>query len=332
MFELSGKHSNAGPMGLRLHFSADDLARLRVLVEPDPMWELVLSLPVLLGPTPARYVTWRRHALRALAGNDLQPQVRLLAALVAPRGDFPDFLTPPAEAGFEPALEAVLATPRSRLNRDLETVFTGRQVPSCIRSLASGEPESLASLGTAISDYQRAVIDPFVPEISDAVTHDRELRTHDLLVGGSERLLANLPHPIEWRSPVLHAAYPRDRDIHLGGRGLTLVPSYFCFGTPVTLIDAGLPPVLVYPAAHTDSLHGDLEGLSALLGRTRAQALASLRVPSTTTELALRSGMSVTSASKHATVLRQAGLIASTRRGTSVMHSLTRLGRELLDT
>ena len=29
---------------LRLHFTAEDLLRTRVLTAPDPMWEIVLSL------------------------------------------------------------------------------------------------------------------------------------------------------------------------------------------------------------------------------------------------------------------------------------------------
>ena len=29
---------------LRLHFTAEDLLRTRVLTEPDPLWELVLSV------------------------------------------------------------------------------------------------------------------------------------------------------------------------------------------------------------------------------------------------------------------------------------------------
>ena len=71
--------------------------------------------------------------------------------------------------------------------------------------------------------------------------------------------------------------------------------------------------------------------LTALLGRTRASVLDILAtVPSTTSELAQRGGMSLSSASEHASVLRAAGLVASHRRGTAVVHSATPLGLQLL--
>ncbi|MFE1404115.1 winged helix-turn-helix domain-containing protein [Streptomyces sp. NPDC058770] len=47
-------------------------------------------------------------------------------------------------------------------------------------------------------------------------------------------------------------------------------------------------------------------------------------------ELALGTGVSIGTASKHASVLRRAGLLASTRRGCMVLHALTPLGRALV--
>jgi DNA-binding transcriptional ArsR family regulator len=58
--------------------------------------------------------------------------------------------------------------------------------------------------------------------------------------------------------------------------------------------------------------------------------LASVRDGCTTTELAGRAGISLAAASQHATVLRDAGLIASRRQGGAVLHVLTPLGAELL--
>ncbi|MFB9397296.1 helix-turn-helix domain-containing protein [Streptomyces echinatus] len=70
--------------------------------------------------------------------------------------------------------------------------------------------------------------------------------------------------------------------------------------------------------------------LTPLLGRTRAAVLASLRHPATTTETADRVGISLPSASQHTTVLRNAGLITTTRTGTAVLHTLTPLSTALL--
>lgn len=50
----------------------------------------------------------------------------------------------------------------------------------------------------------------------------------------------------------------------------------------------------------------------------------------TTGELARRLDISPAGASQHATVLRRAGLVLSTRRRNLVLHTLTPLGRALL--
>lgn len=52
---------------------------------------------------------------------------------------------------------------------------------------------------------------------------------------------------------------------------------------------------------------------------------------STTGELARRADISAASASQHATVLRQAGLVSTHRQGNTVRHTLSPLGAELLN-
>ncbi|MFG2834800.1 ArsR/SmtB family transcription factor [Streptomyces zaomyceticus] len=75
---------------------------------------------------------------------------------------------------------------------------------------------------------------------------------------------------------------------------------------------------------------GGTGGLSAALGRTRTEVLRALTEPRTTTELARRTGISNATASAHATALRAAGLITTTRTGRSVHHERTPLGALLL--
>jgi DNA-binding transcriptional ArsR family regulator len=147
-------------------------------------------------------------------------------------------------------------------------------------------------------------------------------------------MLASFQPLMRWRSPVLEVGYPTDRDLHLGGRGLRLVPSFFCSGRPVSLLDPELPPVVVYPIAH-DPWHPMAAGtgprsLSVLLGATRAAVLEAVGDGCTTTELSRRARVSAASASQHASVLRGAGLISTSRTGGSVLHTLTPLGTALL--
>ncbi|MDG4865877.1 winged helix-turn-helix domain-containing protein, partial [Streptomyces sp. T-3] len=65
-------------------------------------------------------------------------------------------------------------------------------------------------------------------------------------------------------------------------------------------------------------------------GRTRSAVLASVDGGCTTGELARRVGVSAASASQHATVLRESGLLATVRDGNSVLHTVTPLGAALL--
>ncbi|MFI6868033.1 ArsR/SmtB family transcription factor [Nocardia sp. NPDC050406] len=70
--------------------------------------------------------------------------------------------------------------------------------------------------------------------------------------------------------------------------------------------------------------------LSALLGATRAAVLEAIADGGSTTDLALRLGISPSSASEHAAILRDAGLTVSMRSRNQVRHRLTPLGAALL--
>ncbi|BCK73666.1 hypothetical protein Srufu_076190 [Streptomyces libani subsp. rufus] len=73
------------------------------------------------------------------------------------------------------------------------------------------------------------------------------------------------------------------------------------------------------------------KALAALLGTTRAAILATLVDDYTTTHLARRLSISPSSASQHTGVLRQAGLVSTTRYRNTVHHTITPQGRALLD-
>lgn len=322
---------------LRMVFDQQDLARVRLAGTADPMWELVLGVQMTeIRCVPAPIVQWRQEFDRRLAGAGRgQAAMSLLRCLVAPWGDFPDFLTPPGlEADVDAGCEAVLRTPSAWLRTDLAAVFTRRAMPPWVRSLAGGDQEVMREVVRAIRDCHALLVAPGWAEIRAVVNADRAARTRRLATHGVGALLASLPGVVSWDGRVLCTRYPVDRTVILGGRGLVLLPSYFCWGSPVTWIDAELPPVLVYQAHghHTDTRTtvNVPDRLVSLLGRTRAQCLRVLLAPRTTTELAEHLGTSVGTASKQAAVLRETGLVASNRRGGAVLHSTTSLGVALL--
>ncbi|MFU8870555.1 winged helix-turn-helix domain-containing protein [Micromonospora sp. SL4-19] len=333
---------------LKVIFSSEDILRTRVASAADPVWELVLSLHLLQGRRHDPLLTeWRRTVARTLRmeSENAAERFRLLLALNPPRGYFPDFLTPYAsKEGFEAGLEAVRGMPVGLLRRDLTRLAGENALPGSAAALARGEPEVLHHLTDSMARYHSLAVTPFWSRIQAAVEADRARRARAMLDGGAEGLLASFRPSMRWADGVLEVLdYPDSRDLHLDGRGLLLVPSFFCARTPVALLDPALPPVLVYPVDRLGGLEakpgsgtgrgqdGGRDAVAALLGRTRAAVLEAADDGCTTSELARRLRISAAAASQHTTVLRNAGLLVSHRDRNRVLHTLTPLGRAVLD-
>ncbi|MFJ3445970.1 ArsR/SmtB family transcription factor [Streptomyces sp. NPDC086081] len=329
---------------LRVHFTAEDLARITVATRLDPLWETMLGVQQLAHSVqvmPAMQ-QWRRRARSVVEQGGPLGSVRMLSALLPARGYFPDFLTPTAaEDGLDAGLEAIRGTPPRRL-RDELVQLTGsapaqhRSVPVWMRNLAGGDRDGMANLTGAIRAVHGSVIVPEWTEAEARVEGDRARRARTVRDAGVHGLLGSLGPFVRWQPPVLHVDYPVDRDLRLGGRGLRLIPSYFCRRTPIALADPALRPVLVYPVDHStvgpsaDPPGTSPQALSALLGRTRARTLAALHDTAATGELARRLQISPASASQHVHVLAAANLVRSQRVGNQVLHTLTPLGAALL--
>ncbi|WP_328524328.1 hypothetical protein [Kribbella sp. NBC_00359] len=144
-----------------------------------------------------------------------------------------------------------------------------------------------------------------------ATTIDRDVKQHSdtVTTGGFETLAETLHPALQWRPPVLHVDMRHiDRDLDLRGRGIRLVPSFFCWRHPIMPADPEVPPVLVYPVHHDPAWSARAEpcadqerAVADLLGRTRAAVLRSISAGAcSTSELAARAGISLASASEHA--------------------------------
>lgn len=96
-------------------------------------------------------------------------------------------------------------------------------------------------------------------------------------------------------------------------------------------ITARLPGSGHRDARETGPPHG-ANGLTALIGPTRAAILTTLTEPTTTTVLAGRHSVTPGAVSQHLSVLRSAGLVVSWRQGHSVLYHRTRSGDHLLKT
>jgi DNA-binding transcriptional ArsR family regulator len=327
---------------LRVDFSSGELSRLRVAPGVDPLWETALSLHLLQNRQAAlAFDPWRREARAALARAGLVPATRALMGLCPPSGYFPDFLTPGCgDTDLDTALDRLLATPRRRLAAELSRLYadSGRTVPPGVRPLAEGRPEALRRLAWALRGYYTAAVEPYLSVMRAQAAADRAARADAALVHGAEGLLTGYDELPGWQcaSGRLRAPYPVDRELRLEGRSLTLVPAFFCVRAPLALVDEELPPVLVHPLSPEPQWLArarraePLSSVAQLIGTSRARLLRQLDRPMTTTGIAAALGLAASTASRHVSVLRDAGLLSSHRQGIRVLHRRTRLGDDLL--
>jgi hypothetical protein len=90
---------------------------------------------------------------------------------------------------------------------------------------------------SALASY-RALLAPHWPKVQGHLHAERSARARVFLEHGVEGLLATLHPEIRWNSPVLEVGMCGDAEIHLRGRGLSLVPSLFV-GLITTRRDGG---------------------------------------------------------------------------------------------
>ncbi|MFD8642674.1 ArsR/SmtB family transcription factor [Streptomyces zaomyceticus] len=325
-----------------MDFTSQELVRLRVATSVDPLWEIALSLHLLQNRTaPLTFGPWRREVGAALRRTGLLPAAHDLMRLCPDGAYFPDFLTPGrGDLDIEAGLDRLLATPRRRLLAELTRLHTHTRgpVPPGVRLLADGCPQTLRRLGDSLRAYYRVAVEPYLPAMRAHAASDRAQRAEAALTHGAEGMLTgydDLPG-WEYRHGRLRAPYPVDRELLLRGRALTLVPAFFCVRAPLALVNESLPPVLVHPLAPTpgwlERRRGTPTGpVAQLIGPSRAELLRMLDRPMTTTDLAVALRLAPSTASRHASVLRDAGLLLSHREGVRVLHRRTRLGEALLD-
>ncbi|WP_377267841.1 ArsR/SmtB family transcription factor [Peterkaempfera sp. SMS 1(5)a] len=327
-------------MVYRIHFTVQDLARTRVAEGPMPLHEVELAARALQSRSePARLDAWRRHARAQLSA-----QARMVLALIPAVGCSPGFLSPVKAGTVEELVDQVRSTPRERIRASLlEAADHHPSLPAWAGRLAD-DPSLLAELCAGLSHLHACLLAPYWAQLTGHLAADQTLRLQQVLVGGVEQLLTRAnPQWMRWNPPVLEVRMVNgaDRDLHLQGQGLMLIPSMFCRRTVVT----DNQPVSVSYPAYPDPSASELTpasvpgqtghpGVATLLGRTRTMVLTTIadHQGCSTKELAAHAGVAPASASEHASVLREAGLIHSLRHRNSVLHSLTPLGLALLNT
>lgn len=317
---------------IRIHFTADDFARVRFAPRPSPVPELHAALMMLGAPhEELLFGRWRNRLLRSLP-RAVEPLADLVPDGLAPA--FLDVLGDTLDEGF-----ALIRAARPEFVRaGIEQVYARRPAPPWIRALHGGTADAWRTLDRAQRAAYETVLAPVWPVVQDL--HRTEFTRHALAVAehGLGATLTDLAPGSRLRDGVWEWPMPGAggvREVRLGGRGLILRPTFHWRRGPLIQDLPDRPTALAFPAGRglppvPDRGGQTDEPLAGVLGRTRLALLRSLDEARTTTGLARRIGVSNATASAHASALRAAGLLTTTRTGRSVHHARTPLAELLL--
>lgn len=313
---------------MRVRFTRDDLLLTRFAEAPAPLVEVSVGLLEMRRRSAARS-RWATRARRAFP-----PTARPLLDLIPPSLPSPTFVDP-VVSDLEQALEIVRATPVAVLAEQVPASWRGTgPPPPWLRALAGGERAAMEIVVCGLRDLYLACVAPYWSRIVATFRADVTERVSVLATGGLAEVLGSLHETLAWRDNSLERTW-RSGECSFNGEGVQLVPSTLWTGPPLFADhprEAG-GNALIYAARSAAIIEdtSQLRDLSGLLGHTRAAVLRALRTPRSTAELAACVGTSAPSASEHATALRASGLVQTVRRGRGVNHSLTPLGRSLLN-
>ena len=332
-------------MSFRMRFAAEDLLRSRFAI--SPLREAQGAVRTLSRPDRHGYhLPWLRQARTIAAGLDLAP----LRLLVPETGYGPDFLHPVPEvplAALEDELAAIRATDPEEARRQIAAALArtpGADRTRRGRAMLADPAGAVRQLAGLYEHVWSALLAPHWPRLRAVLEADVAYHARRMADGGMQRLFTGLHPQLSWAEGALITNGPPAAQEPAGlrgraagaeagsvGRGLVLVPSVFFWPEAGSPFDPPWQPTVVYPARGIGGLWAESgptasAALVRLLGVNRAAILSALDAPTTTTALAHRHAMAMSSVSAHLAVLRDAGLLASRRYGHQVLYERTPLG------
>ncbi|MFD6339335.1 DUF5937 family protein [Streptomyces sp. NPDC060131] len=321
-------------MPFQLHFDESDLLRCRFAV--SPLWETQEAVRTLARPERHGYhLPWLRGIRTAAAAIDLAP----LHLLMPERGHNPDFLSRPPSVPlptFEEEIAAVRATDPELVRTDITLALAdtpGAAASPEGRAMTADPAGALRKLAGLLERVWHELVEPDWPRLRTLLEADVAYHSRRLAEKGLHGLLGELSPQLGWTDGSTltitgtHGSHTRV----LGGDGLILMPSVFCWPNVVSGYLPPWQPAVIYPARGIGGLwtrpsDRTPEALARLLGRARADVLCALDEPAGTTALARLLGLAPSSVSAHLSALRGAGLLTSRRYGHQVLYERTPLG------
>lgn len=313
---------------IEIQLANADLARMRFV--HSPIRELVASLRTLQDPNGHQmYRQWLCAVGSQLAGLNLE----LLTALAPTGRVMPDFTAPKPTRQWEALtdeLDAVAATPPWYVRAELEAVYRDRPIPAALRPLYDDPATHLPTVVGEMRRYWQVAVQPVWQRLRALCMMDLSYRMEQFAAGGIARVLEGLHQEISLEGDRLLIDKPHHcvHRVDLNGTGIILLPCAFSWPTLLVGCCGAEQPMMSYPprgvARMWEEARADqTDPLGALMGRTRASLLASLDLPTTTTQLARQLGLSPAAVSQHLKILKDTALVTARRRGRLVLYQRT---------
>ncbi|MDQ0632794.1 DNA-binding transcriptional ArsR family regulator [Arthrobacter pascens] len=328
---------------MHIALGVEDLTKVRFQV--SPLWETVTSIKALQKGTPVHrpWIEMVKERIAASTDPRAQEHLTVLTALVLPTGYIADSLTPTQQRqdSFAESLEAIRAVPREFWERDLHhlaDLTAGRPSHRTIYELLSDIDAAISRILAALEWYWAAAVEPFWPRLRSVLLADIDTRLEQLARDGIQEVFKTLHpsvRPTSTGLEIMRGCCYSASSIPDPGRGLVLVPNVFVWPDTLVLNVQPFVPTITYAPRGVGRLWETVREtsespVSALLGRTRAQILAQLDVPMTTTQLACALDLAAGTVSGHLRVLSGSGLAESLRSGREVFYRRGELGEALL--
>ena len=245
---------------LRVHFTHEDLVRVRVVPTYGPLVEAMFGLRALrMGQLGAVPELWRRRVVRGE-----RHWAAPLSEVMGPELAFDIFTLIGRTSTAAEGLESVIAMSRRRLVTEIEATvdwrkrrgLDARRWPSAWVNVLAADVAPGRILAPLIDACHRALVAPYWGHIRRHLALEVAARTQVIATTGIEALFRSLHPTVRWHSPTLellsHPGPPSD--VHLHGRGIELVPIVFLStveGPFWNVDDPSAPAVLFYPAVRS---------------------------------------------------------------------------------
>jgi DNA-binding transcriptional ArsR family regulator len=319
---------------IRLRLSSTVLARMRFAF--SPLAETAKSLYMInSGTIHPLHRGWYERVRSDLGRVDRE----LLRAVVPPGGHIAEFLFVGATGTtttIEEQLQLVGDWPLEHFMTELAQARRGVTPSIAARRLVDLGSDGPRRVADALERYWSIAIAPYWPQLRAVLDADVAYRVGRLARGGIAELMQDLHPSVELTEHAIRVASLAEDDVDASG--LTLVPCVFIW--PRLWVELGLAgePSLTYGARGVGALWQEIDGaseededaLGALLGRTRAEILVSLRLPRSTTDLARSLGLTPPTVSSHLAILRRGGLVTCWRSGRRVLYQRTAVGSTIV--